>query len=214
MTMMMMPVWGVPGCIHLLELLEHGSTNPLISAWLLSCVCLWSHFQMPELALAPASISAPSQPAINPPSPDPCLSSTQQEQKQEEHHTHILHTTCNKVLQNLWYLKTLIRTITCMMGLQNSTHALEECSRNPAPGAKQTGEELQLQYEMGLWICLEQRWPPPQRPQLLLHKTHKLDMVKKTATMRKKEDGSVTSFRMVRLSRNGPNGNGKPVMLK
>jgi hypothetical protein len=45
-------------------------------------------------------------------------------------------------------------------------------------------------------------------------KTHKLDMVKKTATMRKKEDGSVTSFRMVRLSRNGPNGNGKPVMLK
>jgi hypothetical protein len=27
---------------------------------------------------------------------------------------------------------------------------LEDCSRNPAPGAKQTGEELQLQHEMGL----------------------------------------------------------------
>ncbi len=93
-------------------------------------------------------------------------------------------------------------------------YALGDCSRNPAPGAKQTGEELQLQHEMRLWICFEQRWLPSQRPQLLLHKTHKLDMVKKTATMRKKEESSVTSFRMVRLSRNGPNGNGKPVMLK
>jgi len=28
--------------------------------------------------------------------------------------------------------------------------ALEDCSRNPAPGAKQTGEKLQLQHETRL----------------------------------------------------------------